>query len=514
MQLSPSEGLSSSYAVFSGEVTDIGPNETTRFGGLEITFRVERVWKGDANPEIKVHTAGSSAACGYSFVKGTKYLVYAVHDDADPMRVSLCSRTARLDDAKEDLRFLGKPLHQFDGKRRKADCAAAPVSTGAPGAGWFALLLVGVVLAMRRVRRLLPFVVLGASLLGCSTTPSKPALMANMAKDDVTVYQLRAMDYEYAAQFGQLVAVCVLEIVANSDDPEVNDRAFQWRMWASPQARAAAFDQDPFAGLVELWALAAQQRAYFNEGGGKDSFGDQQECALATTTYLEQEAELVASHVMSEDSLKTMSETVRAWAAKHPIEGELFVRPTARADLAGLFPEETHGGLKAVGSMEETLRDLSDRLTILTVQMPVEARWQGEYLAHALFEERMADPTESMLDTMETMTDFLGEFEGTLGAQTSALLDGFAKERIAVFDAVGEERTEILAAIEAERVSIMDKLDDQLLSATDELNATGRGLIDHFFTRLIEVLVVMGVVMVLTVLLVLVVLRKRGKSDD
>ena len=69
MQLSPSEGLTSSHAVFTGEVTDIEPNEATRFGGLEITLRVERVWKGDPNEEIKVHTAGSSAACGYTFVE-------------------------------------------------------------------------------------------------------------------------------------------------------------------------------------------------------------------------------------------------------------------------------------------------------------------------------------------------------------------------------------------------------------------------------------------------------------
>ena len=70
MKLSPSEGLTSSHAVFTGEVTDIEPNEATRFGGLEISLRVMQVWKGEPEREIKVHTAGSSAACGYTFVKG------------------------------------------------------------------------------------------------------------------------------------------------------------------------------------------------------------------------------------------------------------------------------------------------------------------------------------------------------------------------------------------------------------------------------------------------------------
>ena len=48
--------------------------------------------------------------------------------------------------------------------------------------------------------------VAGAMQLGCNTAPSKPSLMANMAKDDLTVYQLRAMDYEYASRFAQLVS--------------------------------------------------------------------------------------------------------------------------------------------------------------------------------------------------------------------------------------------------------------------------------------------------------------------
>jgi hypothetical protein len=161
MKLSPSEGLSSSEAVFTGEVIDVQPNEATRFGGLEVTLRVKEVWKGAIEEEVKVHTAGSGAACGYGFAKGLTYLVYVVRDDADPMRVSLCSRTAPIEDAKEDLAFLGKPLHRFDdqGAHRKSKdanggsegkCSASRGSTGGADFRWLAMLLAAVVLARRR----------------------------------------------------------------------------------------------------------------------------------------------------------------------------------------------------------------------------------------------------------------------------------------------------------------------------------------------------------------------------
>jgi hypothetical protein len=161
LKLSPSEGFAASQAVFTGEVIAIGPNETTKFGGLEITLRVKQVWKGALQEQVEVHTAGSSAACGYRFVQGTTYLVYAVRDDADPLRVSLCSRTARVEDAQEDLDFLGKPSQRFGdpGSRRKSEhaeantkdnCSASRGPTGDRGLVLSALMLVGGMLAVRR----------------------------------------------------------------------------------------------------------------------------------------------------------------------------------------------------------------------------------------------------------------------------------------------------------------------------------------------------------------------------
>ncbi|MGB5372929.1 MAG: hypothetical protein WBN15_04030 [Polyangiales bacterium] len=161
MKVTPSEGLSASYAVFTGEVTEIEPNTATRFGGIEITLRVTRVWKGDIGEQVEVRTAGNSAACGYSFVKGETYLVYVDRDEAEPMRVSLCSRTSLVASAQEDLDFLGKPSLEFedasapqkskDGKARRRDnCSASPGPAGRAGLGWVVLFLAGTTLTLRR----------------------------------------------------------------------------------------------------------------------------------------------------------------------------------------------------------------------------------------------------------------------------------------------------------------------------------------------------------------------------
>jgi hypothetical protein len=56
-------------------------------------------------PRLSRAAAPDTAACGYPFTIGTKYLVYA-SSDGNAYRASLCSRTARLADARNDLELL------------------------------------------------------------------------------------------------------------------------------------------------------------------------------------------------------------------------------------------------------------------------------------------------------------------------------------------------------------------------------------------------------------------------
>lgn|GEM_PF-1648073 len=365
--------------------------------------------------------------------------------------------------------------------------------------------------------------VLLAPALGCNIS-AKPTLMANMAKNEITVSQLRAKDYEYAARFGHAVAACVTDIVVATEDAKVVENAFRWRMWAMPQARSASFDQDPLRALIELWILASQQHQFFTVGNGREWFGDQQERATETTLRLQDKVEALMTETMSNDALIAINEAKRDWVATHPIEGELVARPTARADLASLVPPKQMGTLSAVQSMQETLGDMNDRITILTEQAPVEARWQAEYLITSLFDDNIHEDVETVVASLRTMTEFLETFEETASTQSAAIFEGIQDERMMIFEAVERERAAILRAIENERATILNELDAQLSTATAEadaaarglidqataeLDTVGRGLVDHFFLRLIELLAIGGV----TVLLVRLVLRKRRKTE-
>ena len=111
----PSEELEKFSAVFAGKVVSIqhsydpkaafaSPGDHTTVG-----FEVSAVWKGTVHEEMYITTPPTGGTCGFAFVEGEEYIVYA-HDSAYPeggYTVGICSRTALLSKAQEDIDAFG-----------------------------------------------------------------------------------------------------------------------------------------------------------------------------------------------------------------------------------------------------------------------------------------------------------------------------------------------------------------------------------------------------------------------
>jgi len=112
--VSTNEAIENSVAIFSGTVTKITESYptwpiTSSADPVTVEFQVDRVWKGVSEKTIKVKTPSSGSSCGYGFEMGKTYLVYShdIQEEPPVPRVSLCSRTAPISDASEDLDELG-----------------------------------------------------------------------------------------------------------------------------------------------------------------------------------------------------------------------------------------------------------------------------------------------------------------------------------------------------------------------------------------------------------------------
>jgi hypothetical protein len=67
---------------------------------------VDTIWKGTALPEIVVASRQHDAICGYPFVLGQDYLVYAA-EERERLVVGMCSGTRLISEAQADLNTLG-----------------------------------------------------------------------------------------------------------------------------------------------------------------------------------------------------------------------------------------------------------------------------------------------------------------------------------------------------------------------------------------------------------------------
>jgi hypothetical protein len=149
----PQEALEDAEDVFAGEVLEITEAETDMY--IDVRIRVDQTWKGVDDPEVTVRTPDNSAACGFYFEVGQEYLVYTSEMEGE-IQVSLCSRTALLSDAGEDLDALGNgmpvglPAAGASGDGANADDGIDTLVLGGSILGFLAI--VGMITVLRRWR--------------------------------------------------------------------------------------------------------------------------------------------------------------------------------------------------------------------------------------------------------------------------------------------------------------------------------------------------------------------------
>ncbi len=147
----PYEELQRSDLVFVGRVLniehiDFGAGGHFR-GEIRVRFESIRTFgNGDKSSRVTVRTATSSAACGFRFEREKHYIVYANEYDG-VLSTNICTRTARLRDADED-------LEAFNAEDLKSHVDDSPRCGGITGAAAIqsALLVVGFALLQRRRR--------------------------------------------------------------------------------------------------------------------------------------------------------------------------------------------------------------------------------------------------------------------------------------------------------------------------------------------------------------------------
>ena len=102
-------------AVFSGKVIKIerpAASKRTPPASIKVYFKVIKSWKGVTTDNVIVSTSQASSLCGFPFEVKEQYLIYAYGPEKQ-LSTSICTRTNFLEDATDDINFLGEAEKTF-----------------------------------------------------------------------------------------------------------------------------------------------------------------------------------------------------------------------------------------------------------------------------------------------------------------------------------------------------------------------------------------------------------------
>lgn len=374
------------------------------------------------------------------------------------------------------------------------------------------------------MNRLAVTLVLGTWLIGCSSAP--PPRTPGMTRLGVrqTTAEMRILLNEYLRWFTAEIAAAADAVIAAEEDPAVQEAAVRFKANAVPAMQAALFQRDPLAALVDGWALTASMVHYFEEDKGRELFGGSQSQVVETLHGLEREIEAIVENVVGKEETDVARAQVDGFVRVNPLRDLSFGRRSAGLQASAVTAAAwgTGGGMRSVAQLDETARDMSDRLTLYGEQLPQIARWQGELMLLEARREFLAEPfakldaLESEIGAIEkdidTITGFFTSTPDLVAAERALMVETLQEERAILLSSIDVQRRETLAALTAEREAILaaaeelrrasftdlgteaerslDRMDGLSTAVVQELARITHEAIDHLFWRALQLLLV------------------------
>ena len=318
-------------------------------------------------------------------------------------------------------------------------------------------------------------------LAGCSLfslrMPDKPLPQREL--------NARMLTREFATSFAVQVQVAADGIATRSPDPTTQVNALRWKLGASKASLHSATQMAPMMALLDTWTFAEQMRLFFDTGAGAQLFGEDQRTARATAEALAADAQKLARGVSSDAELARYRDFVERYAREHPLADLGF----ARTSVVDQWAAETnqHASLvETVGSVSQSMSDVSERMRMLGERAPSQAVWEarlamtdaglgGADLSRAL--TRADESLDRLSRLAESSPEQLHAAIADLRASMLVVSDRFDQSWAQMMVTVQHEREELAANIRDEREAAVLAFDLQRSAlAKDAVLVTDRAI--------------------------------------
>jgi hypothetical protein len=344
-------------------------------------------------------------------------------------------------------------------------------------------------------------------LVACSLlsirTPDKP-----LPQRDVNA---RMLTREFAAKLNAQVDVVADEIAAQATQSNVEVDALRWKLGTARASMSAAMQMAPMMALLDTWAFSEQMHLFFDGGAGAAVFGAQTDKARDVSTALAADAAQLARGLLSAAELEQYRSFMERYVREHPLTDLGFVR----ASVVDQWVRETNTQtslLDTVGTVSQSMSDVSDRLRILGQATPSQAMWEARLamreagLSRDGLEKAFAHADESLDRLSKLAESSPAQMRAGIQDVREAMLDVSKNLRVTLFElmrTMHEEREALAQNIEEERKALLTEFDSQRTAlAADAANVADRAITTGGVQvrALVRELIVYGILLFLVVL--------------
>jgi hypothetical protein len=354
--------------------------------------------------------------------------------------------------------------------------------------------------------------------------------------------ELSSRNQSLLALYSAEIEVAADRIILESSSPAAQRQALIWKAEAIPVMQTSLLNADPVAAVLDTWVFIFQMTAYMERPALKQKLGESYPVVAETLRNMDAEMEQLVRLGAPAANVADLRQRVGAWAEAHPIQSSLLGRQSVGPDVIRKVGESDLGMTTSIKTLAEGLGDLTARLDSYNVYLPKQARWQAELLLTDFTHDPQISAALSNLAALsasvakasdnidqmpglvdQTRKSFKADVDGerlsaqaflqeellrtlyTLQQERIATVAAMHGERLATTAELSEQRRATLEALRVQEIAVMNEFEAMSKRAIQDLDTRGRGLINLFFLRALELMLLM---LVLCSLLAWVLLRR------
>ncbi len=266
-------------------------------------------------------------------------------------------------------------------------------------------------LAIRTRIRLLGVAAL-VTICGCALGPkAAPRAAFADAKTQLSSEELGELLQQFEDTYEATLREAADRIVALQPDRPTRRLTLLWQMRLVPMARDTLNQDEAIHSLLDGWALCIRQRDFFEQGDGRDMFGDHQGIAQEAARRTLADIERIAGRILTPDGMSRTRPAVEDLARQFPLRGEFsgstvrtaVQKPNRNAEAiasvlsAPLAPFRAMEGIDRGAAAIQGFSAVAAHLTDTVNDLPETIRLQTDLLLMSVDEMETVQSTQDSL---------------------------------------------------------------------------------------------------------------------